>query len=508
MDHLGFSLFSKVLKLTAFFICFNGSTVVFAQSVFNIESFGAKADGKTLNTTAIQAAIDSAHHLGGGKVIVPKGTFLSGSIVLKSNVHLELKKKAILLGSKMPEDYIFLNRWTALIMADQAENIKISGKGIIDGQGKSLALHIDSLFYEGEIDSADYIFPEKRPSVTIRPQLIEFVACKKVSVSGITLKNAASWVQSYYMCENLIVDDIHVDSDTYWNNDGIDIIDCKKVSITNSFFNASDDGICIKSYGRKKHGRPFCEEIYIANCKVRSSASAVKFGTASFGGFRDIVIEKIKVFDTFRSAIALESYGNGFLENVKIDRVTAKNTGNALFIRIGQRSNRLSPGKLKNVSITNLKAHIPFSAADLDYEIRGPALPFFHNTFPASITGLPNQKVQDIRLENIQISYPGRGNKAFAYSPLSRIEEVPENPEIYPEFSMFGELPAWGFYVRHVENLSMKNIKIKVRKPDYRPAFVFDDVMKLNLESITVKGDKKVSPYFFNNSSEIEIKSD
>lgn len=477
-----------------------------AQTIVNIEDFGAKADGKTLNTKAIQAAIDSAHKAGGGKVVIPKGTFKSGSIILKTAVELELKRGAVLLGSENPKDYQFLNRWTALIMADQAEKIKLSGKGSVDGQGEKLALHLDSLFYIGEIDSADYIFPEMRPSVTIRPQIIEFVDCKNVIVKGIKILNAASWVQSYYLCENLLVDDIYVDSDTYWNNDGIDIIDCKNVSITNSYFNASDDGICIKSYGRKKHGRPFCEDIYIANCKVRSSASAVKFGTASFGGFKDIVIEKIKVFDTFRSAIALESYGNGFLENVKIDQITAKNTGNALFIRIGQRSNRLSPGRLKNVSITNLKASIPFSAADLDYEIRGPALPFFHNTFPASITGLPNQKVQDIKLENIQISYPGRGNKAYAYSPLSRLDRVPENPELYPEFSMFGELPAWGFYVRHVDGLSMKNIKLKIRKADYRPAFVFDDVKGLDLEEIKITGDKKTEKIIYHQTAPVKVK--
>ena len=479
--------------------------MISAQTNLNIESIGAVSDGKTSNTHLIQAAIDSVYLAGGGKVIIPKGTFKSGSIILKSGVELELKRGATLLGSDDPKDYKFLNRWTALVMADQAENIKISGKGSIDGQGEKLALHFDSLFYIGEIDSADYIFPEMRPSVTIRPQIIEFVDCKNIVVEGIKILNAASWVQSYYMCENLVIDKIHVDSDTYWNNDGIDVIDCKRVSITNSYFNASDDGICIKSYGRKKHGRPFCESIYIANCKVRSSASAVKFGTASFGGFKDIVIEKIKVFDTFRSAIALESYGNGFLENVKIDRITAKNTGNALFIRIGQRSTRLNPGRLKNVRITNLKASIPFSAADLDYEIRGPALPFFHNTFPASITGLPNQKVQEITLENIEISYPGRGNKAFAYAPLSRLKEVPENPEDYPEFSMFGELPAWGFYVRHVEGLNMKNIKLKIRKPDYRPAFVFDDVEQLKLKDIKIRGDKKAEKVIYHNTTPIKI---
>ena len=477
---------------------------------YNILDFGAISDGgKSLSTAAIQLAIDEAHKDGGGRVIIPEGNFLSGSIILKSGVELHLHKKATLLGSLNPDDYIKLNRWIGFVMADSADNISISGKGTIDGQGQLLALHIDSLFYAGKIDSKDYVSKEKRPKVTIRPQIIEFVNCKHITITDVTIRDAASWVQTYYLCKHLIIDKIRVESDAYWNNDGVDIIDCKNVRITNSYINASDDGICLKSYRAPNYkvlkARPMCDSIYIANCTIRSSASAIKFGTASYGGFKNITIEKIKVFDTFRSVIALESYMGGRLENVLIQDIKAVNTGNAIFIRAGKHRVTKETGVIRNVVIRNMKVQIAFDRPDSDYEIRGPALPFFHNIFPSSIAGTPGNAIQNVLLENIEITYPGKGNKAFAYAPLHRIGDIPEKEGDYPEFSMFGELPSWGFYVRHVDGLTMNNVKVKIKKPDYRPAFVLDDVRNASLQSIQVVGDNKPESIFLHQTENVNI---
>ena len=200
------------------------------------------------------------------------------------------------------------------------------------------------------------------------------------------------------------IDRIRVESDTYWNNDGIDLIDCVNVRITNSFVNSSDDGICLKS-SRHSDGLYICDSIYIANCTIRSSASAIKLGTHSYGGFKNIKIENIKVYDTFRSAIALEAYSNGVLENIEISNVKAKNTGNAIFIRLGDARANQPPGTLRNVTIKNVRAQIAFYPPDSKYEIRGPELPFFHNVFPSSITGIPDYLVQNVHLENIKIIY-------------------------------------------------------------------------------------------------------
>ncbi len=163
---------------------------------YNILEFGAVPDGITLNTSKIQSAIDAAYAHGGGRVVIPKGHFLSGSIVLKTGVELHLVRNAVLLGSTNIEDYIKTNRWKALVMADNQSNISITGEGEIDGQGRMLALHIDSLFYAGQIDSADYMFVEKRPKWYLRPQLIEFVHGRNIHVKDVTLKNAACWVQT------------------------------------------------------------------------------------------------------------------------------------------------------------------------------------------------------------------------------------------------------------------------------------------------------------------------
>ncbi len=470
-----------------FWICFVLCYTFLSAQDYNILDFGAIPDGVTMSTTSIQAAIDSAYNHGGGRVVIPAGSFLSGSVALKSGVTLHVLQNGVLLGSTNPADYVKIHRWKALVMADGQNNIGITGNGEINGQGRALALHIDSLFYAGQIDSADYNFIERRPKYYLRPQLIEFVNCKHIAVRNITLKNAACWVQTHDKCENIVIDSVRTDSDAYWNNDGIDISDCKNVSITNCFVNSADDGICLKSHSTGY----MCENIYIGNCTVRSSASAIKFGTRSHGGFKDVAIENIRVYDTFRSAIAIEMVDGGTLENVFVNQIEAVNTGNAIFIRLGKRNTTGPAGTLRNVSIKNVKVEVAFGRPDGAYEIRGPELPFFHNTFPSSITGIPAQHVENVSLENIEIRYPGRGNNGLANMPLSRLDAVPEQVQDYPEFSMFGELPAWGFYIRHVDGLKLKNIRLSIEDRDYRPAIVFDDVRNAIILEMSVIGDNK-----------------
>ena len=491
----------RYLLLITFFIFSQNMLVAQDQ---NITNFGAVPDGKTLCTYAIQSAIDYVSKKGGGRVIIPKGRFLSGSIEMKSGVELHIEKGGVLLGSPNSKHYYKLKRWVGFVLAHGQNNIAITGEGEIDGQGRQVALHIDSLFYAGQIDSARYNFVEMRPKYYLRPQLIEFVKCKNIQVKNVTLKNAACWVQTHDRCENIVIDNVRTESDAYWNNDGIDIQDCKNVRVTNCFVDSADDGICLKSQSSDY----LCDSIYIDNCTVRSSASAVKFGTVSHGGFKNVVIKNIKVYDTFRSAIAIEVVDGGTLDNVLIDSVTATNTGNAIFIRLGERTKKASMGILKNVTIKNVKVEVAFERPDYAYEIRGPALPFFHNTFPSSITGIPGHRVHNVTLENIEIIYPGRGNNGLANAPLSRLDFIPENISHYPEFSMFKELPAWGFYVRHVEGLNFKNIKMSIKEADYRPAFVFDDVKNVNIESLEIKGESKTKHIILHNTENVKVEDE
>jgi polygalacturonase len=484
-----------------------------------ITTYGAKADGITNNTASIQNAIDQVSSSGGGQVIVPPGNFMTGTLFLKSGVNLHLEAGACLLGSNKVDDYTSTRR--ALIYAKDQKNISISGPGIIDGQGQELMLDVFRKLRNGELKS-DSIWLVKRPDVG-RALVLLFRNCTEVNISGITLKNASNWVQDYRECNNVVIDRIKVQSTAYWNNDGLDITDSKNVKITNCFINSSDDAICLKS----ENPNSFCENVFIDSCTVRSSANGFKIGTAGSGGFRNIKVRNLTVFDTYRSAIAIESVDGGFLENIDIQNVSAKNTGNAIFIRRGQRNKNQKAGTLNGVYIANLKADIPLYKPDQGYPIEGPpdhlhpgedkmpkrpghfhiyGHPFLpYNLIPSSIVGIPDNPVQDITLENIEITYGGRASKEIAYIPLSEITSVPENIAGYPEFSMFGELPAWGFYLRHAEGIKMKNVKLNYREVDFRPAMVMDDVKGIDLTDVDIPTAKEMPVIYFNNSSGIML---
>lgn len=465
------------------------------KKTFNIVEFGAVPDGKTLNTMPIQAAIDAAHQdKNGGKVVIPKGVFLSGSIILKSNVDLYLETDAVFLGSTNPEHYFPMNAegrpdspkkddnsQLALILAHKANHISLSGKGVIDGQGRELALNIDSLHHAGVRIDPNYSYETMRPNETFRPKLFRFSQCQNVDITDLEIKNGACWGLSFELCKDLTLDNLNITNRAYWNNDGLDVTDSQNVRITNCDVDSADDGICLKSY----YPGHYNDSIYIANCTIRSSASAIKFGTASYGGFKNVTIENIDIFDTFRSAIALESVDGGVIENINIRNVKAVNTGNAIFIRLGHRDGK-TPGKIKNVHIKDVSVQVPFGRPDIAYDMRGPAVPFFHNPFPSSIVGIPNHPIENILLENIAISYPGRASKGMAYVPLSRLDQVPENIKNYPEYDMFRELPAYGLYARHAQGLTFKNVTFSLEHDDFRPAFVFDDVNGITMENITI----------------------
>jgi polygalacturonase len=479
--------------LGCFILCVHGQ-----EKEYLVTDFGAVGDGKTVNTNAIQAAIDSVSK-NKGKLIFPKGRFISGSLILKSDIELFLEKGAVLLGSTNPFDYQELdmpgrpeatkkddNSQMAFLIAFKASNIKISGKGTIDGQGRKLALNIDSLHHSGVKIDPKYNKKRNRPNETARPKLLRLSTCENVTISNLKMRNSACWGLSFELCTNLNLIDLDIENRAYWNNDGMDITDCENVKVIGCNVNSADDGICLKSYYPG-----YCNDnIIIENCTVRSSASAIKFGTASFGGFRNIKINNIKVYDTFRSAIAIESVDGAIIENIEVSNIFAKNTGNAIFIRLGHRGGE-KPGVVKNIHIHDMKVQIPFGRPDVDYDMRGPAVNFFHNSIPSSITGIPGHNVQNVILENIEITCPGRASKGMAYVPLDRLNQVPEKIKNYPEFTMFGELPAWGFYVRHAEGIAMKNVKIKLENEDYRPAFIFDLVEGIVLEKIELHGNKK-----------------
>lgn len=401
-----------IFILCGLFLC--AGTI--AATDYNVLQQGVVGDGKTLNTQSLQSAIDALHAKGGGQLYFPAGRYLTGSLQLKSNVTLYLEKEAMLLGSTSPYDYPGFSTEKelkvnndhfdkALIYAEGAENIGITGEGCIDGQGRELALTIDSLHHTGELVDKHYNTYRKRPNT--RPKLLFMRNCRKVELRKTNFRSGAAWGLSFSLCVDLTIDSLHVENRAYWNNDGIDISDCKDVRISNCFINSADDGICLKSHNRGAWN----DRVSISNCHIISSASAIKFGTESLGGFKNVTIDNIRIKDTFRSAIAIESVDGAEIENVK--------------------------------------------------------------------------------LENIEIVYPGRATRGMAYMSVSRLKDVPENEKGYPEFTMFEELPSWGFYVRHVKGIQMHNVKLRLQEDDFRPAFLFDRVSDVRLSDISLPENKK-----------------
>lgn len=438
---------------------------------FDVRRFGATGDGTTMDTAAIQKAVDAAATAGGGTVVLPAGTYLSGSIILKSHVKMRIDQGATLQGSTTLADYRRLN-FLALVQADRQEDIGISGKGVIDGQGGILAAGTTGPVSGGSKPDAN----EAR-----RPVIINFRNCRNVTVRDVTLLNSACWVQLYRECRDLLVENVTVRSLAAITSDGIDIDSCARVVVRGCDIDSEDDGICLKS------GPKLCEDVLIENCRVRSSCNALKLGTASVTGFRNITCRNLDIHDTYISAIALEMVDGGRMEDVTIAQVRITDTCNPLFIRLGQRNVDGKPGSIQGVTISDVTADIP----DRPREQMDKFPPGWRHRcttlVTGSITGLPGHPVRDVTLRDITITYGGIGTVPKAnHLRLDALERIPECADRYPESTMFGVLPAWGLYCRHAENITCRNVTLQVKGRDYRSALVGDDVRNLTLDGLRV----------------------
>lgn len=457
---------------------------------YNVRDFGIKGDGISVNTASIQYAIDFISGNGGGRLIFKTGTYKTGTIYLKSDVTLHFESGATLLSTANPNDFVKDKDigWMSMIFAKHQQNIGITGPGVIDGRGFKTATKMLNYIYNG-IYTDQLLYD--RPREWNRPENIHFRECRNVTIKDITLKDPASWNQTYDQCTNVVVDGIKVDSKSYWNNDGIDIVDCDSVIIRNSYFDAADDVICFKSHDSAK----ICQNVIVENCTGRSSANGLKFGTVSRGGFRNFTVKNLTFFDTYRSAITFAAVDGAIVENIFVDGVHAVNTGNAIYLRIGERWSKGKQPVMKNITIRNVYAEIPKQKPDAGYNYEGPVEDLPRNISPASIIGLPGHRIENVTLENIEIVYPGGGDSLYAKRGLSPTElnSVPEMPAAYPEFSQFKELPAWGFYLRHADKITFNNVTLRAEKTDYRPAIVLDDIKDaaFNNTNVTVQGEKK-----------------
>ncbi|MBI5383680.1 MAG: glycoside hydrolase family 28 protein [Verrucomicrobia bacterium] len=412
---------------------------------FNPHDFGARGDGAQLDTKALQAAIDACAKAGGGTVALTAGTYLSGTLFLRSRVQLHLEPGATLLGSKNLADYpptvskvrSYTDNYTerSLIYAEDLDGVAITGLGRIDGQGAA---------FKG---------PYK-----VRPYLIRVIACRGVTVRDVTILDSPMWVQHYLACDHVLIDGITVRSKVNANNDGIDIDGCHQVRIANCDISSGDDAIVLKSTLDRA-----CQNVVVTNCVLSSDCNAFKLGTESNGGFENIALSNCAIHDTRLAGLAVEMVDGGLLERVSVANIVMRNVACPIFVRLGHRARPFKEGmdkpglgRLRSVTITDVQADGA-------------------NRVGCSITGLPEHPAEDITLENIHLSFAGGGTEADAR------RAVPEHPEKYPEYAMFGTLPAYGFYCRHVKRLRFSNVRLESAAPEARPALVCDDVEDLEL---------------------------
>ena len=336
-----------------------------------------------------------------------------------------------------------------------------------------------------------------RVNETIRPENIHMYLCNNVTIKDITLKDPACWTQQYDKCRNLLIDGVTVDAKCYWNNDGLDVVDCSDVIVRNCYIDSSDDSYCFKSHSNDG----VSENILVENCVGRSSANGIKFGTYTRGKFKHFRFKNMTIFDTYRSAITIATVDGAQIEDVEIDSLRSIHTGNPIFLRTGTRHvNEGHTAFLKDIVIKNMYAEVPLDKPDAGYSYEGPVEDLPRNVCPSIIAGLPGLRIENVRLENIEIVYPGHADPEYAYAGTSKeeLDAIEEQETRYPEFSNWKELPAWGFYIRHADGIVFDNVKITVDGEDYRPALVADDVNGLRMKNLQInqetapKGKKQI----------------
>ncbi len=471
--------------LLVFFFLYVTSLV--ASPVYNIRDYGAEGDGKNIDSDAINRAIEAAFEQGGGTVFFPAGTYLSYSIRLKSNVSLWLDAGCILRAAypgkdcgydlaeeneyNMYQDFGHSHWKNSLIWGIELENVTIMGNGLIDGRG---------------------LTREESRLPGVGNKAVALKLCRNVTIKDVSMINCGHFALLATGVDNMTLNNVLVDT----NRDGFDIDCCRNVRISDCSVNSPwDDAIVLKSSYALGFFRD-TENVTITNCYVsgydkgsvfdgtfqRDEPQApdqgyvtgrIKFGTESSGGFKNISISNC-VFERCRG-LALETVDGGSLEDIVINNITMRDIVNApLFLRLGSRmrSPKGTPvGKMRRINISNVNVY----NADSRYS--------------SIISGIPGCYIEDVSLNNIQITYKGGGTKEDAELM------PPENEAVYPEPWMFGTIPASGFFIRHVKNIELNNIRIDFIQPDFRPSLWMKDVEGVRLINYRGGTGKGVKPY-------------
>lgn len=449
---------------------------------FNVRDYGAKGDGMTLDNVAINAAIDAAVKQGGGRVTVPAGTYLCGSIRMKSNIelHLEAGAKIIAASASMkaydesepfgfPEyqDGGHTYFHNSLIWADGQHNISITGRGLIDGDGLT----------KNDTEKAGNV---QGGSIGTGDKAIAVKRCSNVLIRDVTIFRGGHFAIIATGCERVTIDNVTIDT----NRDGIDIDCCKFVRVSNTIVNTPhDDAIVLKSsYALKKP--VVTEHVLVTNCivtgfklgtlldgtkvpeKVNWVCGRIKLGTESNGGYRDIAISNCSCL--WSSGLAFEEVDQGRMENIVVNNITMSHVHHyPIYITTGCRNRgpkeRTDVSYGGNIKIANVIATDADSLAGI------------------IVTGMPNYPLKNISLSNIYVQYRGGGE------PWQEGKVYREQATNYPEPRWAGPTPAYGLYARHVDGLFLTDIRFETLRHDGRKAVLLDDVINSQLVNVFPK---------------------
>ena len=466
---------------------------------YNVRAFGAVGDGKNLDSPAINRAIEACAASGGGTVVVPAGTYLSGSIHLRSNLHLLIDAGATIVGA--PQDMNAYDETepfpsgayqdgghcyfhNSLIWGENLTNVFITGHGMINGggmvSGAGILEAMCGYVHFGIPNATNY------PPVRIGNKAIALKLCKNVVIRDVTIFHGGHFAILATGCDNLTIDNVTIDT----NRDGMDLDCCRNTTVSNCRVNSPhDDGICPKSTMALGEMR-LTENLTIVNCQVSGftegtlldgtmtgtgGCGRIKFGTEASGGFRNCAVANC----TFRNCrgFALEEVDGGILENITVNNLAMTDVRNyAIYLTTGKRNRApdvKTHSRMKNILISNV-------IADGVDKMSG-----------IQIMGLPEQPIEGVRLENIRLISRGGGTEKDAAINLKELGTG------YPDPIHMGTLPVYGIYARHVKDLELANIHLNFQTNDFRPALAFADVQGLEIDNIKLQVAEGVKPAVF-----------
>ncbi len=478
-----------------------------SKSIYDVRAFGAKGDGKALDTPAINRAIEAAAAAGGGTVSIPAGSYLAYSIHLKSHVGLYLAHGATVLAADPPaegatggydlaesnqpwESYQDFghNHWhNSLVWGEGLEDVSICGPGLIWGKGLSRGWGAGP----------------KAEQPGVGNKTIALKNCRNVLLRDFSILHGGHFGILATGVDNLTIDNLKIDT----NRDGMDIDCCHNVRISNCSVNSPwDDGICLKSSFALGYARA-TEMVTVTNCLVSGSyeegtlldatckrfgldekvprTGRIKFGTESNGGFKNIAISNC-VFDGC-NGLAIETVDGAVIEDVSITNITMRELmGAPIFMRLGARMRgpeNVSVRVLRRVILSNITCQSAASSRPIC----------------SILAGIPGHPIEDVKASDIMIFHQGGGSKDDA------ARQIAEKEKDYPEPTMFGTTPAQGFFIRHVRGLEMDGIKIEHANEDARPVFVLNDVQGADFERVKAPSASGAPTFVLNDVRDFSV---